>query len=173
MLVNKTRSSLVARLREQVEIANGRKWSEVLIFTMSNAKSFYCAKPRNRSRFTLLRDAIDFAIHSDVHQPTLAIGTPKGGFDTENEDMDNANLESMITLPKEITGEIDDVFYDIAQKEVDDDATNRNDDVMNGTPEEEGRRPTRKHSVRSSTAKKKSKWKKYVDEESGSSRVDD
>ena len=172
MLVNKTRSSLVARLREQVEIANGRKWSEVLIFTMSNAKSFYCAKPRNRSRFTLLRDAIDFAIHSDVHQPTLAIGTPKGGFDTENEDMDNANLESMITLPKEITGEIDDVFYDIAQK-VDDDATNRNDDVMNGTPEEEERRPTRKHSVRSSTAKKKSKWKKYVDEESGSSRVDD
>ena len=52
---------------------------------MANVQSFY-GKKSQRSRFTLMADAFDFALESGVSNASITIiGPPDGGEDSKNE----------------------------------------------------------------------------------------
>ena len=60
---------------------------------MANVRSFYGNKPRHVSRFTMLGNAIDFALSSGTDQPAIAIvGPPPGGDDSDNEIFDDEDM---------------------------------------------------------------------------------
>ena len=61
---------------------------------MANVQSFY-GKKSQRSRFTLMADAFDFALESGVSNASITIiGPPQGGKDSENEDVNEDDLSS-------------------------------------------------------------------------------